>query len=101
MKKLFIILSFGILTTSLKSQDIANSDSLVKYQYRITFTRVTSTQSSLVENMSDFFRTKIEYYENINQYIFITDKDVEQSEFSKNFSQEITLFKKIRIASKL
>lgn len=69
------------------------------YQYRITFNQVQDNvgSTSLVEHMTDYFKTKIEYNKDLNQYIFLANKNMEQSELSHNFSQEITFFKKILI----
>lgn len=85
------------------SQDTlkTNLDSLIGYQYRITFTQINGLRSSLIEDMSNFFKTKVDYCKDLDQYIIISDKDLDQHQFSENFSQEITLFKKIKITSNL
>ena len=82
----------------MKSQDSlkVNVDSVISYQYRLTFNQGYYNQS-LIDSMCDYFRTKIDYNKDLNQFIFVTDKDVEQSEISLKFSQEITLFRKIPI----
>jgi len=46
----------------------------------------------------DIFRTEPIYNENLNQFVFISDEDIEHIELMSNFNQyHITYFKKIPI----
>lgn len=82
----------------MKSQDSlkVSVDTVFSYQYRLTFNQGYNNPT-LIDSMSDYFRTKVEYNKDLNQFIFVSNKDMEQSEISLNFSQEITLFRKILI----
>lgn len=73
-----------------------------KYQYRITFNKVFDgfNESFLLESLTDFFQSKVEYNKNLNQFTIVSTKFVDQSKFSKNFKQEIELFKRIPLITK-
>jgi len=98
MKKYILILFVSLISFNIKSQDSlkVSVDTVFSYQYRLTFNQ-GYYNPTLIDSMSDYFRTKVEYNKDLNQFIFITDKDIEQSEISLNFYQEITLFRKIPI----
>ena len=71
-----------------------------KFQYRVSFSEVSNTFSSkdLKTPIFDVFRVEPSYNETLNQFVFISDEDVDQFELLSNFNQyHITYFKKIPI----
>ena len=71
-----------------------------KFQYRVSFSEVSNTFSSkdLKNPIFDVFRVEPIYNETLNQFVFVSDEDVEQHELMSNFNQyHITYFKKIPI----
>ena len=98
MKKYILILVSSLTSLSLISQDSlkVDNDTLKNFQYRVSFNHVCNHQY-LMESMTDYLKTKIEYNKDLNQFIFVSNKDLEQSEISLNLIQEITFFRKIVI----
>lgn len=74
-----------------------------RYQYRIIFNNSFDgyNETILIELLTDFFETKVNYDKNLNQFIIVSTKDIDQSNFARNFKQEISLFKRIPLISKL
>ena len=71
-----------------------------KFQYRVSFSEVSNTFSSkdLKTPIFDVFRVEPIYNETLNQFVFVSDEDVDQFELLSNFNQyHITYFKKIPI----
>lgn len=84
-------------TISVVTNDTTN---VLKFQYRVSFSEVSNKFSSndLKTPIFDIFRTEPIYNENINQFVFISDEDIEQFELMSNFNQyHITYFRKIPI----
>lgn len=71
-----------------------------KFQYRVSFSEVSNKFSSndLKTPIFDVFRVEPSYNETLNQFVFVSDEDVDQFELLSNFNQyHITYFKKIPI----
>lgn len=84
-------------TISVVTSDTTN---VLKFQYRVSFSEVSNKFSSndLRTPIFDIFRTEPIYNENLNQFVFISNEDVEQFELMSNFNQyHITYFRKIPI----
>lgn len=84
-------------TISVVTSDKTN---VLKFQYRVSFSEVSNKFSSndLRTPIFDIFRTEPIYNENLNQFVFISNEDVEQFELMSNFNQyHITYFRKIPI----
>jgi len=84
-------------TISVVTSDTTN---VMKFQYRVSFSEVSNKFSSndLKTPIFDIFRTEPIYNENLNQFVFISDEDIEHIELMSNFNQyHITYFKKIPI----
>ena len=84
-------------TISVVTSDTSN---VLKFQYRVSFSEVSNKFSSndLRTPIFDIFRTEPIYNENLNQFVFISNEDVEQFELMANFNQyHITYFRKIPI----
>lgn len=84
-------------TISVVTTDTTN---VLKFQYRVSFSEVSNKFSSndLRTPIFDIFRTEPIYNENLNQFVFISNEDVEQFELMSNFNQyHITYFRKIPI----
>lgn len=84
-------------TISVVTSDTTN---ILKFQYRVSFSEVSNKFSSndLRTPIFDIFRTEPIYNENLNQFVFISNEDVEQFELMSNFNQyHITYFRKIPI----
>jgi hypothetical protein len=84
-------------TISVVTSDTTN---VLKFQYRVSFSEVSNKFSSndLKTPIFDIFRTEPIYNENLNQFVFISNEDVEQFELMSNFNQyHITYFRKIPI----
>ena len=84
-------------TISVITSDTTN---VLKFQYRVSFSEVSNKFSSndLKTPIFDIFRTEPIYNENLNQFVFISDEDIEHIELMSNFNQyHITYFKKIPI----
>ena len=87
-------------TISVVTSDTSDTTNVLKFQYRVSFSEVSNTFSSkdLRTPIFDIFRTEPIYNENLNQFVFISDEDIEQFELMSNFNQyHITYFKKIPI----
>ena len=87
-------------TISVVTSDTSDTTNVLKFQYRVSFSEVSNTFSSkdLRTPIFDIFRTEPIYNENLNQFVFISNEDVEQFELMANFNQyHITYFKKIPI----
>ena len=87
-------------TISVVTSDTSDTTNVLKFQYRVSFSEVSNTFSSkdLKTPIFDIFRTEPIYNENLNQFVFISDEDIEQFELMVNFNQyHITYFKKIPI----
>ena len=87
-------------TISVVTSDTSDTTNVLKFQYRVSFSEVSNTFSSkdLKTPIFDIFRTEPIYNENLNQFVFISDEDIEQFELMSNFNQyHITYFKKIPI----
>jgi len=81
---------------------VVTSDTIktTKFQYRVSFSEVSNTFSSkdLKTPIFDVFRVEPIYNETLNQFVFVSDEDVDQFELLSNFNQyHITYFKKIPI----
>lgn len=74
-----------------------------KYQYRITFNKAFDgfNETFLIESLTDFFESKVDYNKNLDQFIIVSTKYIDQPKFSINFKQEILLFKRIPLITKL
>jgi hypothetical protein len=84
-------------TISVVTSDTSN---VMKFQYRVSFSEVSNKFSSndLKTPIFDIFRTEPIYNENLNQFVFISDEDIEHIELMSNFNQyHITYFRKIPI----
>ena len=84
-------------TISVVTSDTTN---VLKFQYRVSFSEVSNKFSSndLRTPIFDIFRTEPIYNENLNQFVFISDEDIEHIELMSNFNQyHITYFRKIPI----
>jgi hypothetical protein len=84
-------------TISVVTSDTTN---VLKFQYRVSFSEVSNTFSSkdLKTPIFDVFRVEPIYNETLNQFVFVSDEDVDQFELLSNFNQyHITYFKKIPI----
>lgn len=84
-------------TISVVTSDTTN---VLKFQYRVSFSEVNNNFSSndLKTPIFDIFRIEPTYIETLNQFVFISDEDIEQFELMSNFNQyHITYFKKIPI----
>ena len=82
------------------TSDTSDTTNVLKFQYRVSFSEVSNKFSSndLRTPIFDIFRTEPIYNENLNQFVFISNEDVEQHELMSNFNQyHITYFKKIPI----
>ena len=82
------------------TSDTSDTTNVLKFQYRVSFSEVSNKFSSndLRTPIFDIFRTEPIYNENLNQFVFISNEDVEQFELMSNFNQyHITYFKKIPI----
>ena len=87
-------------TISVVTSDTSDTTNVLKFQYRVSFSEVSNTFSSkdLRTPIFDIFRTEPIYNENLNQFVFISNEDVEQFELMANFNQyHITYFRKIPI----
>jgi hypothetical protein len=87
-------------TISVVTSDTSDTTNVLKFQYRVSFSEVSNTFSSkdLRTPIFDIFRTEPIYNENLNQFVFISNEDVEQFELMSNFNQyHITYFRKIPI----
>ena len=87
-------------TISVVTSDTSDTTNVLKFQYRVSFSEVSNKFSSndLRTPIFDIFRTEPIYNENLNQFVFISNEDVEQFELMANFNQyHITYFKKIPI----
>ena len=87
-------------TISVVTSDTSDTTNVLKFQYRVSFSEVSNKFSSndLRTPIFDIFRTEPIYNENLNQFVFISDEDIEQFELMVNFNQyHITYFKKIPI----
>ena len=87
-------------TISVVTSDTSDTTNVLKFQYRVSFSEVSNKFSSndLRTPIFDIFRTEPIYNENLNQFVFISNEDVEQHELMSNFNQyHITYFKKIPI----
>ena len=87
-------------TISVVTSDTSDTTNVLKFQYRVSFSEVSNTFSSkdLRTPIFEIFRTEPIYNENLNQFVFISNEDVEQHELMSNFNQyHITYFKKIPI----
>ena len=87
-------------TISVVTSDTSDTTNVLKFQYRVSFSEVSNTFSSkdLKTPIFDIFRTEPIYNETLNQFVFVSDEDIEQHELMSNFNQyHITYFKKIPI----
>ena len=106
MKKIIFICSI-LFSLNLYSQNITTDTASVvskvdtsMYQYRIAFLQVTTTWSgkSLENDMFDLFKSQVVFNDQLKQYIFTSNVDVDRIEILKIFTgYEITYFKKIPI----
>lgn len=123
MKKLLLLSSIVLFSNLLYSQTIDTSEIILDttqfyvitetiedfdgeteiYQYRITLNQTYDgfNETFLVQSMTDFFETKVEYSRDLNQFILISTKDVDQSNFARNFHQEIVKYKKIQLKANI
>ena len=123
MKKLLLLASIVLFSNLLYSQTIDTSEIILDttqfseitetiediddtteiYQYRITLNQSYDgfNETFLVQSMTDFFETKVEYSRDLNQFILISTKDVDQSNFARNFHQEIVKYKKIQLKANI
>lgn len=123
MKKLLLLSSIVLFSNLLYSQTIDTSEIILDttqfylitetiediddtteiYQYRITLNQSYDgfNETFLVQSMTDFFETKVEYSRDLNQFILISTKDVDQSNFARNFHQEIVKYKKIQLKANI
>jgi len=91
-----------ITFTDTDTISVVTSDTIktTKIQYRVSFSEVSNKFSSndLKTPIFDVFRVEPSYNETLNQFVFVSDEDVEQHELMSNFNQyHITYFKKIPI----
>jgi len=123
MEKLLLLLSIVLFSNLLYSQTNDTSEIILDttqfseiietiqdvdgvteiYQYRITLNQTYDgfNETFLIQSMTDFFETKVEYSRDLNQFILISTKDVDQSNFARNFHQEIVKYKKIQLKANI
>ena len=98
---LFVVLvSFKSFSQTQDSLLIKEDSSLTNYLYRVKFDD-NFVKQTLIETMTEMFKTKIEYNKDLNQYIFVTNEDIDQSELSKNLAQQVTFFRKVLVKTNL
>lgn len=117
MKKLLLLISVVFFSELLFAQSTDTSEIILDttqtfettetiqdaYQYRITLNQTYDgfNETFLVQSMTDFFETKVEYSRELNQFILVSTKDVDQSIFAKTFNQQIMKYKKIPLKTNI
>ena len=81
MKKIIITTVATLMFSSLFSQ----TDSVKIYQYRIELSSINTLGSfDLIKNdLSDLFKSKLSFYDQISQIIFTSTEDVDKYELQK------------------
>ena len=79
---------------------VTETNETTKFKYHIAFSEVNNTFSSkeLKTPIFDLFKVEPVYNETLNQFMFISDEDINQYQLISSISQyHITYFKKIFI----
>ncbi len=109
MKKFILILSvlfsFNVFSQTEKIESDTVPDMISKvdtamYQYRISFSQVTTIWSgkNLEADMLDLFKSQVVFNDQLKQYIFTSSVNVDRFEVLRLFTgYDITYFKKIPI----
>lgn len=107
MKKLILIFIIIFVNKNLYSQTkdttniVETIESVEKleetYLYRIIVNQNYDgfNDICLIHSMIDFFQTKIEYDKMLNQFMFVSTKDVDESYFNRIFNQQVLKYKKV------
>jgi hypothetical protein len=100
MKKIIITAFATLMFSGLFSQ----TDSVKIYQYRIELSNVTTLGSfDLIKNdLSDLFKSKLSFYDQISQIVFTSTEDVDKYELQKFImisGYDVKYFKKEKISN--